>query len=340
MDQDDAPMSSINGIDDDGDFEETTFSKASSYDMLSPASPPQSVGGRKTQWATSNDTHFQPIGRSCAALIPDAYTIEENNGQIIFCRFDLKTDNLLLLPGTVITEVVNEIDKFWDLYDHYKKFKINHKRGIILGGPAGSGKSCTLKMVAENVINRGGIVIQYTNPELLLAGIKAFREIQPTTPIVVLMEDLDAIVSQSRHGQSVILNILDGVLSDALDRIVFMATTNYFEILERRLTNRPSRFDRIFIVENPNSEARLCYLQHLLKNDTAYSLDLKKVAAETDGLSFAHLKELVTSVVIMGNKYEVVLAIIQKMAEDVLPTGDEMESPRHKKKIGFRKHES
>ncbi len=153
------------------------------------APPDQLIGGKRTQWSTTDDRNFIPTGRSSTTLSPGAYTIKDHNGQIYFEKFEVKTSDLLLLPGTVLGEVVDEINKFWDLYDHYKSFGINHRRGILIGGPAGSGKSSTLKLVGANVIERGGIIVPYENPHLLIAGITAFREIQPATPIVVMMEN-------------------------------------------------------------------------------------------------------------------------------------------------------
>lgn len=294
------------------------------------------VGGRSTQWATTDDKIYQPVGRSETNLPPGAYNIINHQGSIYFGKFDIRVDDLLQLPGTVLGEVVSEIGNFWDLYDHYKSYGIAHRRGILIGGPAGSGKSCTLKLVAADVIKRGGIVIPYENPNILLEGMKRFREIQPDTPVVILMEDLESILNSSRSGQSAVLNLLDGVMSDAWDRVVFMATTNYFEHLERRITNRPSRFDRVFTIENPTKEARLQYLQYLFRGKSVPDgFVLDKVASDTEKLSFAHLKELVTAVAIMKNPYKKVLEALHQMAQDTLPTGDEMEYGPNRGPMGF-----
>jgi hypothetical protein len=309
----------------------------SHYDDSAPPSHNFSVGSRCLQWTTSNDRDYIPVGRSVNALPPGAYEISVSNNQLYFSKFDLNVSDLLVLPGTILHDIVDEINRFWDLYDRFKAFKIRHRRGILIGGPGGCGKSCTLKQVAADVIGRGGIVIPYADPELLLAGMRYFREIQPETPVVILMEDLESILSHDKRGQSRVLNLLDGMLSDSFDRVVFMATTNYFEDLERRITNRPSRFDRVFAIDHPNHESRFQYLNYLIEGKPDVGgLDIGKVAVDTEGLSFAHLKEIVTSVVIIGNEYESVLKTVKKMATESLPTGDDMEFDVMRGEMGYQ----
>jgi len=54
-----------------------------------------------------------------------------------------------------------------------------------------------------------------------------------------------------------VLNLLDGVKQ--VDNIIYIATTNYPELLEERILNRPSRFDRRFHIGTPSAEVRKFY---------------------------------------------------------------------------------
>lgn len=299
-----------------------------------PSLSTRSIGSKLTQWATGDDVSFSAIGRAVSELPPSAYNLIVDNGIIHFSKFDLNIDDLLTLPNSLTHEIVSEISNFWDLYDYYKKYNISHRRGILISGPAGCGKSCILKLVAADVIKRGGIVIPYTDPSILIGGINTIRSVQPTTPIVVLMEDLESILSTSKSGQSMFLNLLDGVYSDSFDRVVFMATTNYPEQLEKRITNRPSRFDRVFVVENPTPDARLAYLKYIVGDNINIGVTLSQIVCDTDNLSFAHLKEIFVSTVIMGNSYKKVLEAVRKMSDTSLPSGHSLEKGR--RGIGYK----
>ena len=178
-----------------------------------------------------------------------------------------------------------------------------------------SGKSCTIQLVIADVTqNRGGVVFKLNiEPSLFLEGIRIFREVQPTTPIVILMEDIDALIQT--YDESEVLNILDGV--DRVEKVVFVATTNYPEELGERIMNRPSRFDKRFKMPHPRSKSRRIYFEHLMARGTVKELiDIDKWVKDTDGMSIAHLKELFIAVCILGEAYEETIATLRAMSEE------------------------
>jgi protein TonB len=59
-----------------------------------------------------------------------------------------------------------------------------------------------------------------------------------------------------------------------IEGVVYIATTNYPEKLQERITNRPSRFDRRYKVELPNEEIRRAYIQHKLNDDDLKNVDI------------------------------------------------------------------
>ncbi|MFK5088309.1 AAA family ATPase, partial [Klebsiella pneumoniae] len=77
------------------------------------------------------------------------------------------------------------------------------------------------------------------------------------------MEDIDATLEI--YNESTVINLLDGV--DRVDKIVFLATTNYPEKLGTRIMNRPSRFDKRFKVGYPTDNTRKIYLEHLIQDE-------------------------------------------------------------------------
>jgi SpoVK/Ycf46/Vps4 family AAA+-type ATPase len=191
---------------------------------------------------------------------------------------------------------------------------LSYKRGIILWGPPGSGKSCTIKLVSVDIIEREGVVFKFGSPGIFTEGVRIFREIQPDTPIVVLMEDLDSILEC--YNESDVLNLLDGV--DQIDKVVYLATTKFPERLGGRILNRPSRFDKRHKMGHPKKKSRMLYFKHLIDEETQkeYDINLNKWVDDTKDMSIAHLKELFTAVCILGNPYDEAIATLRTMVEE------------------------
>jgi len=266
------------------------------------------------QWMTSNGFLFQPAKNTSSILSPGVYDIGEDvYGNIHFELIKVNLDGLIKLPDSTSNKVIDEIKKFWNMHDIYKKHKIDYKRGICLWGPPGSGKSCTVKFVMRDVINLGGIAINFTHPTRFISGIRIFREIQPDTPVVVLMEDIDNIIEQ--YDESIVLNFLDGI--NSIENVVFLATTNYPEKLGARIINRPSRFDKRFKIGHPNANARLAYFQYLINESGIEPIDLDRWVEDTHGFSIAHLKELYVATTILGDNYEDTIGTLRGMSENM-----------------------
>jgi GTPase SAR1 family protein len=268
------------------------------------------------QWTTSNDQQYFPASKTCRALPPGVYDIDvlPNQG-IFFNKIEVTTEGLIRFPETNSNKVIDEIQKFWERESLFLEYNLTYKRGILLWGPAGSGKTSTVKLLCHDVIQRDGVVINFTEPDLFIEGMRLVRAIQPKCPVVILMEDLDAIIEQFNESQ--VLNILDGV--EKVERVVFLATTNYPENLGDRIVNRPSRFDKRFLIGHPEEESRRMYFEHLIGNKKIEELkiDINRWVADTDQLSLAHLKELFIAVIIQGDKYEEEIEVLQSMRETI-----------------------
>jgi len=265
---------------------------------------------RLVRWVSS-DGYFYGTGDAATEeqLPPGVYDLVSVQGVVFFTPVEARTDELLRFPDSAIDTVVAEIVTFWEREDAFRLHDLPYKRGILLYGPAGSGKSCTLQIVARDVVERGGVVLMFNNPDLFLMGYRIFRMIQPQTPLVVMMEDLDAILERS--SETKVLNLLDGI--EQVDKVVFVATTNFPEKLGDRIVNRPSRFDRRYKIPHPAPAARRMYLEALSRDGD--DVDLDKWSKDTDGMSLAHLKELFIGVKVLGGEYPAVLKALRNMKE-------------------------
>jgi len=272
--------------------------------------------GQMVQWTSGDGKRFFPSGKTIECLPPGAYEIQSSECGIYFEHINVKTEGLIRFPQTNSEKVIQEIQKFWEKEEIFKEYELSYKRGIILWGPPGSGKSCTIQLLLRDVTKRGGVVVKFTSPSLFLAGMRALRDIQPITPVVVLMEDIDATLQN--YNESSVLNILDGV--DDIHKIVFLATTNYPERLGGRILNRPSRFDKRFKIGHPNAESREIYFVHIIggkEKAEELGIDINKWVNDTKGFSLAHLKELFVAVCILGDEYDKAIETLDSMREKV-----------------------
>jgi hypothetical protein len=261
------------------------------------------------QWSQNNGK-YTLIGNTLDVLPPGYYDMQVDNvGTLWFEPVRARGDRLLRFPDAATDKIVSEIETFWAREEVYQRFGLPHKRGILLYGPPGSGKTCTLQLLARDVVKREGIVLIY-QPEIFIHAYRQIRHIQPETPIVVLMEDLDATLK--RHDESTVLNTLDG--ADTIEKTVFVATTNYPELLGERIINRPSRFDRRLFVGDPSPVARKMYLDDLIQ-DREYESEvpIDVMVRDTEGMSLAHVKELFVMHCVIGAPYKDAIYNLKEM---------------------------
>jgi hypothetical protein len=282
------------------------------------------------QWTSTDGKIYVPAASSVAKMRPGLYEIRFHpNIGIYFENVTIHIDDLIRFPETNIDRVVAEVERFWGRENLFKAYNLCFKRGIMMWGPPGSGKSCALQLALADIIKREGVVFKFGEPALFRDGMRAFREIQPDTPVIAIMEDLDDLV---RHGnEQPILQILDGV--DSVERTIFIATTNYPERLGERVLNRPSRFDRIFKIGMPGEQSRAMYIESLVGRGKKAGvlearIDARKWVRDTEGFSFAHLRELFIGVALLGDPYEEVVETLREMGQPISSNSD--------RKAGFK----
>jgi len=265
------------------------------------------------QWMSSNNREFFPASKNAKVLVPGFYEIcETMSGSLFYKKIPLNTEALINFPETNTNDIINEIETFWDRESMFREAGLAFKRGILMYGPPGSGKTSAVKMILSNIIKRGGVIVKFGSPYSFSSGMKILREIQADTPVVCLMEDLDSILAY--NSESSVINVIDGM--EGFDKIVFLATTNYPEKLGSRIMNRPSRFDKRVFVGMPNSESRKMYLDAKL-GGSDLSSHIPKWVEDTEGFSTAHLKEMVIAITILGKDYDETLERLRSMAECV-----------------------
>ena len=245
-------------------------------------------------------------------------------------RQTICTDEILLLPDKVHDALLREFEAFWERKAWFTQMGFVHKRGIFLYGPPGSGKTSAIQILIKNLVEKkDGVVLLVQNPILAGDCLQMIREIEPTRPMIAIFEDLDALVED--YGENEYLALLDGEAQ--VDNIVFVATSNYPESLDPRFTDRPSRFDVLYLMDMPDALCRDTYLKH--KEPSLTEQERRRWVRETDGFSIAHLKEVIVSVMGLGQDFGTTIRRLKNMKE-ARPSSDHRERSR----VGFVRERS
>lgn len=271
---------------------------------------PLSTGGAvdDVQWTLLGNDIFTACGTTTPSLPSRVYSVEfdSQTGRWVFITKNIITDDLVVLPDTASERVLQALDTFWNAKELFEKHGQLFKRGIMLWGPPGGGKTCTLMLLSRDIIKREGIVVLGSHPVRTAKGLEIIRRVEPDRPLICILEDIDEMVAE--HGEHELLALLDG--ETQISNVAFVATTNYPERLDKRLVNRPSRFDEIIKVGMPSAAARTVYLQSRLGEDVR----IERWVKDSEGFSVAHLRELVVAVCCLSRTYEETIERLRSMA--------------------------
>lgn len=266
-------------------------------------------------WAVSGPFYF---GCEAAepAILPGFYHAGMSQRGPYLQRMSMSTDDLLRLPDPVCDMLMREFTEFWKSQHKFAGLGLAIKRGLLLWGPPGSGKTSAVQQMAAHMIRElQGIVVMVGNPSETAEALALFRRIEPNRPLICIYEDLDALVE--RYGEPELLAMLDG--ERQISGVVNVATTNYPERLDKRFVDRPGRFDRLTFVDMPHKEARAAYF-------AAKAVDVDEVTRArwveaTEGWSIAHLRELIVATQALGDTEADTLTRLLAMREVFADSG-------------------
>jgi hypothetical protein len=204
-------------------------------------------------------------------------------------------DNLIL-PPWLKRAIQNDLTQFFASRELYEQHHIPWKRGVLLIGPPGNGKTHAVKAILNHLGRPCLYVKSFANRYGEQYGIQqVFARARKTGGCVIVLEDLDSLISNS--NRSFFLNEMDGFAWNT--GVAVLATTNHPDKLDPALLHRPSRFDRKYYFELPALSERLAYIA--CWNETladGLRLDrrgMQTIADKTKDFSFAYLKELFVS---------------------------------------------
>jgi hypothetical protein len=196
----------------------------------------------------------------------------------------------LFLPKTIKDELQLLVEGFLASKDFYLKNHIPWKRGVLLYGKPGNGKTSIIRTIMSMYNFKPITIVPGANDDAVR---EAFSYAEEQSPSLLYFEDLDSLLEKNIDTSS-FLNLMDGI--SAKNGLLVVATANDVKKLKSNITDRPSRFDRKFEIPLPNQEMAYIYLKRWFGNliTVKKCKELSKYAEKYE-FSYAYLKELYIS---------------------------------------------
>lgn len=211
--------------------------------------------------------------------------------QVMFSAVEPVTDADIVLTNEHLQVLQRNVVDLFGRREILKANGVPARRGILLHGPPGTGKTYACRYLCHHLNNVTKIFVTGSSLTNVGAIFSLARLLQPA---VLFLEDVDLIFA-SRE-----INLYSTALGDLLDQmdglrsqeeICVVLTTNAIDRLEAAIKDRPGRISQCIYMGPPNPKLRRRYIEHYLRPHRSDQLNLDSLVDETEGATQAFLKE-------------------------------------------------
>lgn len=200
----------------------------------------------------------------------------------------------IILPEGLLKRIERQTIEVGKYSASLKNANRKLKRGILLHGKPGTGKTLTAMYLASEMKDRTVLLITGRGQGLIESSCFFARWLEPS---MVVIEDVDLIAEERSQQKGCntallleLLNEMDG-LADDLD-VLFVLTTNRPEILEPALAARPGRIDQAYEILLPDADCRRRLFELYSQGLSIDVEDIDVFIKRTAGASGAFISEL------------------------------------------------
>lgn len=192
----------------------------------------------------------------------------------------LNPDEMQQIVASLWTPITNT--------DECLKHNIPLKRGVLLEGTYGTGKTMTANTTSAVCVENGWTYIMLDD----VRGLKdTMLFAQRYQPCVVFAEDIDRVAEDRDQDGNDLLNVVDGVLTKN-SQVMLVLSTNHVEKINPAML-RPGRLDAVVTINPPGEEAVKRLFRLYGGNLIDQSDELVESAAAAAGNIPATLREIV-----------------------------------------------
>lgn len=216
-----------------------------------------------------------------------------------FTPFEVTKEDYVHVSGDTYKDILSELTAFLDPI-HIQKLTaagITNKRGILLHGRPGSGKTSMIMSFMDVIKQNNGIMLVQPDVDLIYATINVLREDDQNRPVFIFWDEFDQMINNEEHE---ILRFLDGILS--VNHVFVFACLNDISRVPTRIYNRPSRFGIVTSIKNLSDKERRLFLVTKFPELTGNALS--EAISLTKGMPIDHIKEIGLQLSVYGRSVE------------------------------------
>jgi hypothetical protein len=233
------------------------------------------------------------------------FTVADRKDYLRLYRLARRLRRTVEKPNTPPVLPAEQLDQLWKNTVGYldapnlrriREYGGRAKRGVLLTGAPGNGKTMACRWIWEECRQRGW--------EWRLVTPDAYRQARGSDSIeqlfsvercgIIFFDDMDLALRDREtvhetEDQAVFLSAMDGITVN--EGVVFVFTTNCALGLIDRAFKRPGRIDLVLHFKKPDAALRHALVERW-HQDIRTHLDLEEAVASTEGYSFAEIEEL------------------------------------------------
>lgn len=177
-----------------------------------------------------------------------------NQGPVHFAESgDILNEKYVFEKDDDFFRLSGQLEQFMSNRDWYRSVGLAHRRGYLLYGPPGTGKTAIAKSLGHEWIKSGGIVVDPTKAfmtdvhETVQFLKESFAHITDSK-VMLFVDEIDYLL---RNYADRLAPVIDGSwLSSNVGTFVVLGTTNFFNEIPAKFSERPGRFDERFEVRS------------------------------------------------------------------------------------------